>query len=196
MNSEESAQNNQDILGNPEYTINSESDLKQLAKIVLTLAIDFKLENPAAGAVLIALQGDLGSGKTTFTKILATELGITEHIMSPTFVILKKYSILNKASEDLGNIPVPFSQLIHIDAYRLQNPEELIKLGWTDLMKTSSLICLEWPELVSDILPESYIKVKFEHVFEPTSLTEVSDQNLESEQGNRTARKVTVSLKV
>lgn len=181
MNSEENTQDKevvQDNLGNPEYVINSESDLKQLAKTVLALAIDFKLENSAEGAVLIALQGDLGSGKTTFTKILAEELGITEHIMSPTFVILKKYSILDKIS---GEVSKPFSQLIHIDAYRLQNPEELTKLGWNDLMKTSSLICLEWPELVADILPESYIKVKFEHM---------------SEQELPNSRKVTVSLKV
>ncbi len=194
MNSEENTQDKeaaQDNLGNPEYVINSESDLKQLAKTVLALAIDFKLENASTddGAVLVALQGDLGSGKTTFTKILAEELGITEHIMSPTFVILKKYSILDKMdkSSQLSSDSdlMPFSQLIHIDAYRLQNPEELAKLGWNGLMKTSSLICLEWPELVADILPESYIKVKFEHIFES-----------ESEQGNRTARKVTVSLKV
>lgn len=188
MNSEENIQDKEvghDNLGNPEYIINSESDLKQLAKTVLALAIDFKLENPASGAVLVALQGDLGSGKTTFTKILAEELGITEHIMSPTFVILKKYSILDKMDTSLqpssDSALMPFSQLIHIDAYRLQNPEELTKLGWNDLMKTSSLICLEWPELVADILPESYIKVKFEHM---------------SEQELPNSRKVTVSLKV
>ncbi len=158
-----------------EYDIQSEQDLAQIAKDVLELAVEFKKTN--SGAALIALQGDLGAGKTTFTKYLAKELGISEHLMSPTFVILKRYPIAEE-----NPFSKTFSELIHIDAYRLSGGVELSKLGFDQiLMDTSSLICLEWPELVADILPRSYLKVNFEHIFE-------------HQEGK--GRKVTVEVKV
>ncbi|MFT7565274.1 MAG: tRNA threonylcarbamoyladenosine biosynthesis protein TsaE, partial [Candidatus Paceibacteria bacterium] len=96
--------------------------------------------SPAETATVVGLSGDLGSGKTTFTKILAKELGIVDHITSPTFVIQKKYNILNHPD---------FDTLIHIDAYRLEEKGELEVLDWKELTENSkNLILVEWPELV------------------------------------------------
>lgn len=105
-------------------------------------------------AYVVFLSGDLGSGKTTTTKAIAKELGIEEDITSPTFVILKRYEI--KKGQ--------FKNLIHIDAYRLKNYEELRRIKIQEYIQDSSnLILIEWPEMVSD---ESLIADKtltFEH---------------------------------
>ena len=101
-------------------------------------------------AIVIGLEGELGSGKTTFVQTFATAMGIKEHITSPTFVILKKY----------GNI-------VHIDAYRLKNSQELLALGFQELMADPhNIILIEWADLVTDILPNDRITIHFEHVDE------------------------------
>ncbi len=112
------------------------------------------------GAQIVALYGDLGSGKTAFVKELAKELGIEHHITSPTFVILKKYQISNNYS-----LPTNYYSLIHIDAYRLGSGEDLKTLGWNELVKDpKNLILIEWPEQVKDALPNDMIKIQFEYV--------------------------------
>ncbi len=96
-------------------------------------------------AMIIGLYGDLGSGKTTFTQDVAHALGISGDITSPTYVIEKKYAIAHPA----------FSQLVHIDAYRLASGKELLALDWPALLADpKNLILIEWPERVADILPE------------------------------------------
>jgi len=106
-------------------------------------------------AVVIALKGDLGAGKTTFTQMLAKELGIEETITSPTFVIQKRYEIKKG--------PDPFKKLIHIDAYRLDSSDELLNLDWKELISNpENIICLEWPERVQDIIPEDSVVIELE----------------------------------
>lgn len=188
-----------------EYQINREADMVQVAKEVLSLATDLVERQTTEGAILLALSGDLGAGKTTFTKYLAKELGIDENLSSPTFVIMKKYLIKDKKlaqiDSEKNNSEKPlkkFSNLIHIDAYRIANGLELEKLGFKKLMETSSLICLEWPEIVADILPSSYISIKFEHI----ALMDSSDKNDQVYQGDQSLaspqreemRKVTVEV--
>jgi tRNA threonylcarbamoyladenosine biosynthesis protein TsaE len=95
-------------------------------------------------ATVVGLSGELGAGKTTFTQALATKLGVSSEVVSPTFVIMKRYPTKHPL----------FSTLIHIDAYRLENAEELAHLGfetWCNTPKT--LIVIEWPERVSAVLP-------------------------------------------
>jgi len=106
-------------------------------------------------ALVISLKGDLGAGKTTFTQMLAKELGIEETITSPTFVIQKRYEIKKG--------PDPFKKLIHIDAYRLDSSDELLRLDWEELISNpENIICLEWPERVVDIIPEDSVSIKIE----------------------------------
>ncbi len=106
-------------------------------------------------ASIFGLSGNLGSGKTTFTQCVAEELGITEFVTSPTFVIMKIY--LTRHSY--------FKKLIHIDVYRFEKSEELEVL---DLEKFTNdpynLILIEWPEKVaqSNMLPDSMKVITFE----------------------------------
>lgn len=110
-------------------------------------------------ATIVELIGDLGAGKTTFTKILGEELGIQETIISPTFVIQKRYSIPNHQK---------FKTLIHIDAYRFENQDEVKILGIEeDTQNKENLIIIEWPSKIQNHIPES-IQIHFEHKDENT----------------------------
>ncbi len=113
----------------------------------------------ADAATLIGLYGDLGSGKTTFTQAVAKTLGVEEHVTSPTFIIEKIYRLKDRS----------FEHLIHIDAYRLESGDELLKLGWKDIMSNpKNIIFLEWPEKVASILPENIKKLEFTFIDETT----------------------------
>jgi tRNA threonylcarbamoyladenosine biosynthesis protein TsaE len=110
-------------------------------------------------ARVVALKGDLGSGKTTFTQGVAKTLGVKEDITSPTFVILKNYELKNQV----------FNTLVHIDAYRLENHEELSILNWNEILEDeSNLILIEWPENVAEALPKNTQQIDFNFVNENT----------------------------
>ena len=109
-------------------------------------------------ALVVCLNGDLGVGKTTFTKCVAKTLGVLEVITSPTFVIEKIYNLPEKST---------FDRLIHIDAYRISKCEELDVLGWSDMLKDSSnLIFIEWPVNIKDRIPNNALNIYFEHIDE------------------------------
>lgn len=112
-------------------------------------------------ATIVALSGDLGAGKTTLTQTLARELGIKDQLISPTFVIMKKYEIPKLKS---GGV---FSALIHIDAYRLESSRELERLGWAELTANpNNLIIIEWPEKVPELMHQKVHHVALSHVDE------------------------------
>jgi tRNA threonylcarbamoyladenosine biosynthesis protein TsaE len=108
-------------------------------------------------ALVIALEGDLGGGKTTFTQGFARGLGVREKILSPTFVVMR---ILNFRKLD-------FRKFVHIDAYRLKNAKELQSLGWKDILKDKQIIILvEWADKIRRVLPREYIRIRFEFINE------------------------------
>lgn len=124
-----------------ERTLNNLDETKQMAREVLNKLIAGMQEH---AATVLALYGDLGSGKTTLTQMIAGELGVAEEITSPTFVIQKKYPLKNKA----------FECLVHIDAYRLDSPEELKVLDWgTTVGERGNLIIIEWADRVETLIP-------------------------------------------
>ena len=102
-------------------------------------------------AVVIALTGDLGSGKTTFVQGFARSLGITSRILSPTFLIFRKYRV------PIFKFKVPsFKFLYHVDAYRLKNSRELTALGFRDVMANpQNIIVVEWADRIKNLLPKS-----------------------------------------
>jgi len=105
-------------------------------------------------ATLVTLSGELGAGKTAFTKAVAKALGVDEVVNSPTFVLEKIYAL-----PEVG----VFKRLIHIDAYRLESGKDLAPLGFDETMRDSSnLILLEWPEKVVDALPVPATKISLE----------------------------------
>lgn len=110
-----------------------------------TKSIAEKLARKLKSGAVLALIGDLGGGKTTFAQGFAKGLGIKEKILSPTFVIMKK-----------------FNNFYHIDCYRLKNERDLLDLGFKDILKDKkNVVLIEWPERIKKILPKRTIKVSF-----------------------------------
>ncbi len=125
-------------------------NLSTIARDIIKKAHDQKSNS----AVVVALEGDLGAGKTTLTQEIARVLFIKERVISPTFIIMKKYEAIDEK----------FKYLIHIDAYRLEKSEELFKLGFQKLLEDKdNLIIIEWPENVPDCIPKNAIRVKLSH---------------------------------
>lgn len=130
-------------------------EISKIAQKVLDKIL--KMDNKKARVV--ALSGNLGAGKTTLTQEFGRQLGIKENIISPTFVIMKIYKI-SPSSKYYSN----FKQLIHIDAYRLESSEELLKIAWKELEEDKdNLIIIEWPENVKKALSSYEYSVKLEH---------------------------------
>lgn len=111
---------------------------------------------PAAkAATVVGLYGDLGAGKTTFTKEVARCFGVTRTVASPTFVLERIYKLAPKYK---------FKHFIHIDAYRLSGGVELKALGWKEIISDpKNLIFIEWPEIVIDAMPKKHIGIFFTH---------------------------------
>lgn len=95
---------------------------------------------------VICMYGDLGVGKSVFVRGIADYLGITEPITSPTFTIVNEYE---------GKYP-----LYHFDVYRISDSEEMYEIGYEDYVNGDGISVIEWAELIEDILPDEYYKVK------------------------------------
>ncbi len=118
----------------------------RLAKTILQKA------HLSKGAFVIGLEGNLGSGKTTFAQGFARGLGIKEKIQSPTFVILKRFKVQNPK----------FKNFYHVDAYRLQNPKEFLALGWEKIIsKAHNIMLVEWADRITKILPKDSPHISF-----------------------------------
>jgi tRNA threonylcarbamoyladenosine biosynthesis protein TsaE len=113
------------------------------------------------GAQVAGLSGDLGAGKTTFVQAIARILGVKENVTSPTFVIMKIYPLSDQVAK--------WSRLIHIDAYRLENGEELMKLNFAEVAgNQKNLILIEWTENVSSALPKNSHQINFKFIDDQT----------------------------
>lgn len=106
-----------------------------------TFRLGFQMAEKAAPGDVIALLGDLGVGKTVFTKGFAAGLGIQEDISSPTFTILQLY--------EEGRLP-----LYHFDVYRIGDPEEMMEVGWDDYIYGNGVCLIEWANLIEDLMEE------------------------------------------
>ena len=122
-----------------EITSTSEKETSRIAR-------DFA--NLLKGGDVVALIGELGSGKTFFVKKIAEEHGFDGYVSSPTFTILNIY----EAS----------TYLYHFDFYRLKNIEEIEKIGFSDLLMEEGIFFIEWPEKAEELLPEEYFKVRID----------------------------------
>lgn len=100
-----------------------------------------KLASSLEPGDIVALIGDLGTGKTTLTKYIAKVLGVTENIDSPTFNIVKEHKS--------GIIP-----LFHFDVYRLSSGDELLDIGADEYFYSDGVCIIEWADIVADVVPE------------------------------------------
>ncbi|MBI2098240.1 MAG: tRNA (adenosine(37)-N6)-threonylcarbamoyltransferase complex ATPase subunit type 1 TsaE [Candidatus Wildermuthbacteria bacterium] len=107
------------------------------------------------GALVVGLQGPLGSGKTTFAQGFARGLGVIEKILSPTFVIIKRYKIPDSGSS--------FHILYHIDCYRIEDVRDILELGWEEIVSDPrNIVLIEWPERIQNILPKDILLLEFQ----------------------------------
>jgi len=111
--------------------------------------------------VIIALYGELGSGKTTFIQGLAKGLGIKKRITSPTFVFVKKYKNLPSAEPCFSNQP----NFYHIDLYRIEETKEVKSLGLEEIFsEPKAVVAIEWAEKIKEILPKNRIDIWFNYL--------------------------------
>jgi len=137
-----------------EYFLKSKKETKKIAQDFAQQIIKKKNKK----AVIISLEGDLGSGKTTFLQGFAKEIGVEDIIKSQSFVIMKKYPILNKKGD------ITFKFFYHFDVYRIQNPREILALGFKDIIKDPrNIVAIEWGDKIKKILPPQTIRLKFKY---------------------------------
>lgn len=134
------------------YIVHNLAETEELAKRLSLLDLKGKC---------LLLNGDLGAGKTTFTKFLLKYLGVKSIVSSPTFTILNEYS---------GNYPI-----YHFDMYRITSPDELYELGFEDYLTNKNsqkvingLKIIEWGENVKGILPKNSIDIDIEKIDDTT----------------------------
>ncbi len=111
-------------------------------------------------ATILALEGNLGAGKTTFVQSFARELGVKDVVQSPTYVLMKTYPLeLSGASATVNK---KFTKLVHIDAYRLESPEEFDALRPDEFLNDPhALVVVEWPQKLGDRLPKPDMTLTF-----------------------------------
>ena len=119
------------------YITNSEEETQALGR---------RLGRALGPGAVVAFTGDLGAGKTAFTRGLAAGLDIPGRVTSPTFTIVNEY--------EGGRLP-----LFHFDMYRLGSSEELFDIGWEDYLSRGGVCAVEWSENVADALEEDAIRV-------------------------------------
>ena len=108
------------------------------------------------GGELLLLDGQLGTGKTTFTQGLAQGLGISENVNSPTFTLLKEY----RGQPRDGTRPRVGPALYHFDLYRLDNPEEILDLGFEDYFYSSGVCVVEWADKADLFWPTDHLRIR------------------------------------
>jgi len=119
------------------YTVHSIEETWQVAAGVA--------ERLAPGMVL-ALTGDLGAGKTTFMQGLAFALGVKRPITSPTFTLCQEYE-------------TPRFKLVHMDLYRLNGPDDLLTIGFSEHLESGAIVAVEWPERGGDLIPPDALHI-------------------------------------
>lgn len=125
------------------YEVYSEDETKNLG---------YKLAQKSKAGDIYCLKGDLGVGKTVFTKGFAEGLEIFDHITSPTFTIVNEYN---------GRLP-----FYHFDVYRIGDPDEMYDIGYDEYFFGEGVCLIEWAELIKELLPENVHWIKIEKKLE------------------------------
>ncbi|MDO8537157.1 MAG: tRNA (adenosine(37)-N6)-threonylcarbamoyltransferase complex ATPase subunit type 1 TsaE [bacterium] len=106
------------------------------------------------GAAIFALSGELGSGKTTFVQGFLHGLGVKRGGTSPTFILMRRHALRGKR----------FKNAYHIDAYRIKNPGEFLKLDLKEILEDSkNIVLIEWAEKLRRFLPRGAVQLRFRH---------------------------------
>ncbi|MGI9091141.1 MAG: tRNA (adenosine(37)-N6)-threonylcarbamoyltransferase complex ATPase subunit type 1 TsaE [Gemmatimonadaceae bacterium] len=104
----------------------------------------------ARAPLLVALSGELGAGKTTLAQAICRGYGVTQQVTSPTYAIVQEYI-------------APRSMVFHIDLYRLERESDLEQIGWDDIMRSTALVLVEWPERAGAQLPANHVPIALDY---------------------------------
>ena len=123
--------------------------------VVNSVEETWKLAEEFAGELkpgdVVCLEGDLGTGKTTFTQGLAAHLGAKRAVTSPTFCLVVEH-------------PTSRFLLVHMDLYRLHDADDVLTIGWEDYLARGAVLFVEWPDRAGDLIPPDARHVRFEHL--------------------------------
>lgn len=106
--------------------------------------------SPINSAVHLYLTGDLGAGKTAFTRAFLRELGVTGRIKSPSYALLESYEVAGL-------------NMYHLDFYRFNSPEEWVEAGFRDILEEEAVVLIEWPEKAGGLLPPPDLHLHFHY---------------------------------
>lgn len=171
------------------YLSKSQKQTKKKGELLAKKLLKTKIRKTA---LVLGLEGDLGGGKTTFLQGFAGGLGIKQKILSPTFIIMKKFQIPPKKSTLPGRQQVvcgtgdrgraksklqinfkiqspEFKNFYHIDCYRIQKPKELSTIGFKEIIfQSKNIIAVEWAERVKKIMPQKTLWINFKFINQNT----------------------------
>ena len=130
-----------------------------------TQRLGMRLGDLLRGGELLLLEGQLGSGKTTFTQGLAMGMGISELVSSPTFTLLKEYA--GQTLTQAGLPPQHGPALYHFDLYRLDDPEEILDLGFEGYFYDGSGVCVvEWADKAAELWSDGHLSIRLKSMSE------------------------------
>ncbi|OGZ94165.1 MAG: tRNA (adenosine(37)-N6)-threonylcarbamoyltransferase complex ATPase subunit type 1 TsaE [Candidatus Sungbacteria bacterium RIFCSPLOWO2_02_FULL_47_9] len=130
---------------------------RETQKLARHLSGEFLKRSNPKKALVIALSGNLGAGKTTFAQWFAKPLGVKESVKSPTFVLMQIF----KTGRTLPNGK---RRLVHIDTYRIKRPSDMLRIGLKDILKDpKNIILIEWAEKIKGLLPKDGTWIYFKH---------------------------------
>ncbi|AKM77942.1 MAG: hypothetical protein UY31_C0017G0002 [Candidatus Wolfebacteria bacterium GW2011_GWE1_48_7] len=139
-----------------QYKTTSSTETKKIAKLFAEELIKTK---PGKKAFVVIFKGDLGAGKTTFIQGLMKELGVKGKVMSPTFTLLRSYSLVSRSKRSIV-AGAEFAKVHHFDCYRIGDVSEMKELGFGELLADpQNIILVEWPERITKVLPHEKISV-------------------------------------
>jgi len=122
---------------------------------------------------ILALYGDLGSGKTTFTRFLVKALGFDSRVQSPTFVVTREYKITAGSTKESK-----IKKIYHVDLYRLQTREGVWDIGFEEMLKDKdAIVIVEWPNIAEDFFPADVVKINFEYGGKGERIINVQNKN-------------------
>lgn len=119
-----------------------------------TINLGIRIASSLKNEDVIALYGDLGSGKTRLVKGICLGLNVKQMVNSPTFIIVNEYN------------STKFHNIFHFDLYRLKSENELLAMGFDDYMNNRGIVIIEWPEHADRLLPKDTIKIHISHSIE------------------------------
>lgn len=104
---------------------------------------------------IIGLEGELGSGKTSFVQFFAKAMGIKDKVLSPTFVIFKSFDLKNRK----------FRKLYHLDCYRINRAKEILDLGFKEMIANKeNIVLIEWSDKIEELLPKKAVILEFNFI--------------------------------